>query len=119
MNLCEWGEETIRRNTRWIATNVFRFEAFTRIRSLNVTVGTGIPYGFGVWGDNLDSSIAYDNGALVDDEVTYTADSEFLFTLTEDVTMTTNFSLSTRSAGGIPYTLYLDGPSSDYSEVML
>jgi hypothetical protein len=91
-----------------LSSTVLRFDALTRIQSLNVTVGTGIPYSFGVWGDNLDSSISYDNGALIHDEVTYTADGEFLFTLTEDVAMTTNFSLSTQRAGTSPYTLYLD-----------
>ena len=95
-------------NTRWVGSTAFRFDALTRIRSLNVTVGTGIPYSFGVWGDNLDSSIAYDNGAIVGADVTYEASGEFLFTLKEDVTMTTNFSLLARGTPVFLSALYLD-----------
>ncbi|MGY5852297.1 MAG: hypothetical protein RTU92_01880 [Candidatus Thorarchaeota archaeon] len=94
----------------WIASTTYRFDALTRIRSLNVTLGTGIPYSFGVWGVNLDSSIVYDNGALVGSDVTYEASGEFLFTLKEDVVMDSDLDISTRgiSSSSFLSALYLD-----------
>ncbi len=90
--------------TRWVASTTFSFSALTRIQSLNVTVGTGITYSFGVWGENLDSSIAYDNGALVGHGVTYGASGTMLFTLTENVTMASNFDFN---VGGVSPSLPL------------
>ncbi len=95
---------------RWVGSTTYSFAALTRIRSMNVTVGTGIPYSFGVWGENLDSTIAYDNGALVGHEVTYEATGTMLFTLTEDVTMSNNSDLYLRgvSESSPLNALYLD-----------
>ncbi len=45
--------------------NFHLFEALVRIQSINVTLGTGVPYSLGVWGSDLNAEIAYDNGALV------------------------------------------------------
>ena len=97
--------------TRWWAVSaVFRFDALTRIRSLNVTLGTGVQYSFGVWGDNLNSLISYDNGAQVGDDIRYEASGEFLLRLTEDVTMNTNVSIHARGTGlsSMLHALYLD-----------
>jgi hypothetical protein len=87
------------------------FMAKTRIRSLNVTLGTAIPYILGVWGSNLNSSIKYDNEAVcsgVGAEFTYEASGTLLFTLTENVIMNTDFIFSAQSSSASPFILYLD-----------
>ena len=89
-------------NTEW--THFHSLTALTRIRSMNVTLGTGVPYTLTVDGSDLSSSITYDNGALINNTsgvggvVWYEASGTFLFTLTENVAMSTDFDLTARGS---------------------
>lgn len=90
--------------------NFHLFEALVRIQSINVTLGTGVPYSLGVWGSDLNAEIAYDNGALVVGTLTYEANGTLLIVLTEDIVMSDNFDIV---AGGVSAAsplnaLYLD-----------
>jgi len=76
------------------SSSFHHFNARTRIRSLNVTLGTAVTYELGIWGTNLTSSIIYDSGALIQQSSLlnqYEASGTLLFTLTEDVVMTSSF----------------------------
>ncbi len=85
-------------------------EPHVRIRSINLTLGTGVPYSLNVWGTNLDSEIIYDNGALVDGTLTYQANGTLLVVVTEDIVMSGNLDISgpTNTASIALSALYLD-----------
>lgn len=63
-----------------------RFNAAVRIRSLNLTLGTGKPYFLSVWqGINVNCTVTYANGALLGQGLNYEATGTLRFIFLEDV----------------------------------
>lgn len=88
---------------------LLHFEALVRMRSINVTLSTGFYCSFEVLGSNLNSSIVYDNGALVDGSVIYQATGNLSFVVTENVTLRNHLVFSGPVNVSAPLsTLYLD-----------
>ncbi|MHA2322760.1 MAG: hypothetical protein ACXACG_14025 [Candidatus Thorarchaeota archaeon] len=71
-------------------TSIHRFFTLVRVRSMNVTLGTGCTYDLAVWGTNLSTSITYDNGARARSELRYEASGLLLVRITENMTIMDN-----------------------------
>ena len=86
-------------------------KAKVRIRSLNITLGTGVAYYIDVGGINLDSTIIFDNGAnMTWWPLTYAATGRLDLVLTENITLTSDIYLSVGGRDGFNYmtSLHLD-----------
>jgi len=64
-------------------------DAYVRMRSVNVVLGTAKPYDLGVWdGTNLNSTVTYSNSAVLGKDFTYRATGRLTFFFFENVTFT-------------------------------
>ncbi|MGQ4911596.1 MAG: hypothetical protein ACP6KW_05445 [Candidatus Thorarchaeota archaeon] len=83
-------------------------EAKVRIRSLNVTLGTGVEYFINLDGINLNSMIIFDNGAISEGyTLNYQGTGRLDLVLTENITLTRDISLSVGGRDGFNYMTFL------------
>ncbi len=101
--------ESLVLSTETASSTFHAFQGVSRIRTLNVTLGTGVTYSLVIAGTNLTSSIRYDNKATIgqigDDNLDYRASGTVLVTLTEHVSMTSNLDIGIE---GPSMTAFLD-----------